>query len=261
MSDELRTELEALRARLAEQQDLISRLEREAGLTDRRPRRRRSLRAGVVLALVAAFALVPALALAAVAFSDVSSSNPYSADIQAVAGKGVMTGCGSGKFCPTAYVTNQQLARYLNRLGALTSGATPVANAARLAGHSGTYYASAGYATSFSTEVTMEAAGTSHKLMSITVPTGVYIVTARLQGRTGTDGGGNNFRYDCTLQGADAVIDDPVYRVGETNSVENYLTYEGRYSGAGPITLTCRSANGHTLYAVSGVLTAVKVTQ
>lgn len=36
-------------------------------------------------------------------------------------------------------------------------------------------------------------------------------------------------------------------------------TYQGAYSGAGPITLTCRSANTHTLTALSGSIVAIKV--
>ena len=82
---------------------------------------------------------------------------------------------------------------------------------------------------------------------------------ARLHGITGGDGGGNDFRYDCTLAGALATIDDPIYRVGETDAAENYLTYEGGYSRIGPITLTCRSANGHTLTALSGSMVAIAV--
>ena len=84
-------------------------------------------------------------------------------------------------------------------------------------------------------------------------------LVARLQGKTGEDGGGNNFRYDCTLAGPEGIIDNPIYRVGETNSVENYLTYQGGYTGAGPIALACRSANVHTLKAITGSLVATKV--
>jgi hypothetical protein len=118
-----------------------------------------------------------------------------------------------------------------------------------------------GYSTGFThlNEVTMTSAGETHTLMSLGVPTGSYVVIARLQGRTGTDGGGNDFRYDCVLGGPEGAIDAPIYRVGETNEVENYLTYEGGYTGAGPITLACRSANTHTLVAVSGSMVATEV--
>lgn len=142
-----------------------------------------------------------------------------------------------------------------------TNGRGKVANlnADRLDGRDSSFFASGGYSASFEDNVTMTAAGESHVLLNIAVPSGKYVVVSRLQGQTGTDGGGNNFRYDCTLAGAAAVIDNPTYRVGMTNSVENYLTYQGVYSGAGPITLSCSSGNGHTLTALSGSLVATKV--
>jgi hypothetical protein len=136
-------------------------------------------------------------------------------------------------------------------------------NADKLDGKSSGYFASAGYSASFtdSSPVTMTSAGESHTLLSAAVPKGHYVVVARLQGITGNDGGGNNFRYDCSLGGADGTIDSPVYRVGMTNGQENYLTYQGVYSGSGPLTLTCRSANVHTLTALSGSLVATKVSR
>jgi hypothetical protein len=139
------------------------------------------------------------------------------------------------------------------------TGAQGPAGSAGAAGLQGGTGPSHGYSTSFNTEVTLEAAGSSHTLMTLSVPSGSYIVVARLQGKTGTDGGGNNFRYDCELAGAEGIIDNPIYRVGETNSVENYLTYQGGYTGAGPITLACASANVHTLKAITGSLVATKV--
>jgi hypothetical protein len=132
-------------------------------------------------------------------------------------------------------------------------------NADKLDGHDSSFFASGGYSTGFTSPVVMTSAGESHLLMSLAVPAGRYVVISRLQGETGNDGGGNNFRYDCTLAGAGDTIEDPVYRVGMTNDIENYLTYQGAYSGAGPITLTCRSANTHTLTALSGSIVAIKV--
>jgi hypothetical protein len=134
-------------------------------------------------------------------------------------------------------------------------------NADKLDGHHASFFASKGYSTGFtdSNPVTLTSAGENHVLMTLAVPAGNYVVIARLQGITGGDGGGNDFRYDCVLAGAAAGIDAPIYRVGETNSQENYLTYQGTYSGAGPITLTCRSANVHTLTALSGSIVAIKV--
>jgi hypothetical protein len=118
-----------------------------------------------------------------------------------------------------------------------------------------------GYSTGFtdSNPVTLEADGTHHTLMSLDVPSGDYIVIARLHGITGNDGGGNSFRYQCSLAGGGATFDNPLYRVGTTNSVENYLTYEGGFTGGGPITLNCNSGNGHTLTALSGKMVAIKL--
>jgi hypothetical protein len=134
-------------------------------------------------------------------------------------------------------------------------------NADELDGHDSSFFASKGFSTGFtdSNPVTLTSAGENHTLMTLPVPAGHYIVITRLQGITGGDGGGNDFRYDCVLAGPAATIDDPIYRVGETNGQENYLTYQGAYSGAGPITLTCRSANVHTLTALSGSMVAIKV--
>ena len=82
---------------------------------------------GCVIVAVLAF---PLGVLASHQFSDVPDSNPYHADIDAVADTGVTTGCGGGKFCPGAFVTREQMAAFMNRLGALGAGKTPVANAA-----------------------------------------------------------------------------------------------------------------------------------
>jgi hypothetical protein len=130
-----------------------------------------------------------------------------------------------------------------------------------MTGQQGPAGPSHGYSTGFtsSNPVTLTSAGESHTLMTLSVPTGSYIVIARLQGLTGSDGGGNDFRYDCVLAGASATIESPIYRVGLTNAVENYLTFEGGYTGDGPVTLSCRSANVHTLTAVSGSMVAIAV--
>ena len=140
-------------------------------------------------------------------------------------------------------------------------GATGAQGVQGTTGAQGSAGPSHSYSTGFDDghSVTMTSADEEHTLMSLSVPSGKYVVIARLQGKTGNDGGGNDFRYDCTLGGPGGTIDNPTYRVGETNSVENYLTYEGGYTGAGPITLECRSANGHTLTALSGSMIATEV--
>ncbi len=81
-------------------------------------------------AVVAAFAIAfPLGVLAAISFSDVPPSHPFYNDIQAVADAGVTTGCGGGKYCPEDNVTRGQMAAFMNRLGALGAGKTPVVNA------------------------------------------------------------------------------------------------------------------------------------
>jgi hypothetical protein len=89
--------------------------------------------------LVLASALVCAVAfpLGAFAnhqFTDVPASNTFHADIGAIRDAGVTSGCAPGKFCPKDFVTREQMAAFLNRLGALESDKTPVVNADRVDG-------------------------------------------------------------------------------------------------------------------------------
>ena len=72
--------------------------------------------------------------LASHQFDDVPTGNPFHTDIDALVDSGVTSGCGGGKYCPTDYVTREQMAAFLNRLGALQEGRTPVVNAARVDG-------------------------------------------------------------------------------------------------------------------------------
>ena len=96
-----------------------------------RTRRRLVGPIALVAGLVVAF---PLGVLAAISFSDVPPSHPFYYDIQAVAEAGVTTGCGGGKYCPDDNVTRGQMAAFMNRLGALGAGKTPVANADKLDG-------------------------------------------------------------------------------------------------------------------------------
>jgi hypothetical protein len=112
--------------------------------------------------------------------------------------------------------------------------------------------------------VPLEEIGTQHTLMTIDVPAGSYVVTARLQGITIIDPDGplgNNYRYNCSLDGGGTSLDSPTARVGEVNDVESYLTYEGGFASASAtqITLNCGAGNGHPLTALSGSMTAIKV--
>lgn len=93
-----------------------------------------------VLALTIAVVALPLGVLASHQFGDVPDSNPFHADISALAASGVTTGCGGGNYCPSAFVTREQMAAFLNRLGALAAGKTPVVNADRLDGHDSTEF-------------------------------------------------------------------------------------------------------------------------
>ncbi len=87
-----------------------------------------------ILALVTVLAAFPLGALAIHDFADVPDSNLFHADISALAASGVTTGCGGGNYCPSAFVTREQMAAFMNRLGALAAGKTPVVNADKLDG-------------------------------------------------------------------------------------------------------------------------------
>ena len=67
-------------------------------------------------------------------FIDVPTSSTFHADIDAIRDAGVTTGCAAGKYCPKDFVTREQMAAFLNRLGALQAGKTPVVNADKVDG-------------------------------------------------------------------------------------------------------------------------------
>ncbi|MGH2386320.1 MAG: S-layer homology domain-containing protein [Candidatus Limnocylindria bacterium] len=95
-----------------------------------RSRIRRPRRPMLLAAVVAAALAFPAgFVLASHQFSDVPNSNPFHADIDALVDSGVTSGCGGGRFCPKDPVLREQMAAFMNRLGALGPGRTPVVNA------------------------------------------------------------------------------------------------------------------------------------
>jgi hypothetical protein len=73
-------------------------------------------------------------------YTDVPTSSTFHADIDAIAAVGVTTGCAVGKYCPKDFVTREQMAAFLNRLGALGPGKTPVVNATKLDGKDSTEF-------------------------------------------------------------------------------------------------------------------------
>jgi hypothetical protein len=87
------------------------------------PARRLTL-IGFIAAIVLA---VPMTVLASHQFSDVPNSSFYHNDISALAGAGVTTGCGGGKYCPANAVTREQMATFLHRgLGRAAMSTTSV---------------------------------------------------------------------------------------------------------------------------------------
>ena len=101
----------------------------KAAGTDRR------LRLIALAACLVAVVAAPLAVLASHGFGDVPDSNTFHADIDAIADVGVTTGCGGGNYCPTEFVTREQMAGFLNRLGALGPGKVPVVNADKVDGH------------------------------------------------------------------------------------------------------------------------------
>ena len=104
----------------------------------RRAVRHRLLIAAVVLTALVAF---PLGVIASHQFTDVPTSSPYHADIDAIRDAGITTGCAPNLFCPKDFVTREQMAAFLNRLGALQAGKTPVVNADKVDGLNSTQFA------------------------------------------------------------------------------------------------------------------------
>ena len=84
----------------------------------------------VVAVLLTALVAFPLGVVASHQFTDVPTSNTFHNDIAAIREAGITTGCAVGKYCPKDFVTREQMAAFLNRLGALSKGKTPVVNAA-----------------------------------------------------------------------------------------------------------------------------------
>ena len=80
-------------------------------------------------------------------FTDVPTSSTYHNDIDAIRDAGVTTGCALNLYCPKDFVTREQMAAFLNRLGALGPGKTPVVNATKIDGLNSTQFARSDVAT------------------------------------------------------------------------------------------------------------------
>jgi hypothetical protein len=89
-----------------------------------------------VIGIVALGAMLglPVGVLAGHQFTDVPNNHQFHADIGAIAAAGVTQGCSANQYCPEDYVTRGEMAAFMNRLGALAPGKTPVVNATKLDG-------------------------------------------------------------------------------------------------------------------------------
>ena len=98
----------------------------------------------VSAALLGAAISFPLGVIASHQFTDVPTSSTYHADIAAIRDAGITTGCGLNLYCPKDFVTREQMAAFLNRLGALGPGKTPVVNADKVDGHDASDFLEAG---------------------------------------------------------------------------------------------------------------------
>ena len=110
-------------------------------------------------------------------FTEVADSNGFHDDINAVKDAGVTLGCGDGTaYCPNDNVTRGQMAAFMNRLGALEAGTTPVVNAAQLEGFSA---AGLGSRAAFSSSADLpDADGTPLSTVIVTPVDGILIINA-----------------------------------------------------------------------------------
>lgn len=104
------------------------------GITFGQPRFSRGARWRLGAILIIGALTVPGLVLASHQYTDVPDTHTFHDHIDVITDAGLTAGCGGGKFCPDVAVTRGQMAAFLNRLGALGPGTTPVVNADRLDG-------------------------------------------------------------------------------------------------------------------------------
>lgn len=157
----------------------------------------------IALAVIVALALaLPGIALASHQFGDVPNSNPFHNDIAAIADAGVTGGCGGGNYCPKANVTREQMAAFMNRLGALSPTKTPVVNADKLDGlESGDLLLEAvsGSGTSLPTTLTPQYV-TAAETITTTRP-GRWLATKTVSFEIHCTNGSNNRYYYLMLDG------------------------------------------------------------
>ena len=136
---------------------------------------------GTILAIVAATTIAfPIGVLAAHQFADVSNSNIFHGDIDALVDAGITAGCGGSNYCPNQAVTRGQMAAFMNRLGALAPGKVPVVNADRVDGYQANELGRVAQTVS-STIVPLTDANATLSSVALTAPTAGFVhVTATL---------------------------------------------------------------------------------
>lgn len=92
-------------------------------------------RAAVVLMVLGLALGIPLGVLASHQFADVPDSNIFHDDIDALVTNGITFGCGGGNFCPSNFVTREQMAAFMNRLGSLDGTTAPSVNADQVDGY------------------------------------------------------------------------------------------------------------------------------
>ena len=58
-------------------------------------------------------------------FADVPPSNPFYAFIEEMAVRGITSGCGGGNYCPTSFVTREQMAAFIIKAAGITNPPAP----------------------------------------------------------------------------------------------------------------------------------------
>lgn len=136
-----------------------------------------SRRRAAIVTFIAVLALaLPVGVLASHQFADVPNSNIYHNDVDALVDAGVTGGCGGGNYCPTRSVTRGEMAAFMNRLGALGPGKTPVVNATTVDGRSANELTRTARAVGSSTYTNLTTSFVSMASVSIETPSSGFVV-------------------------------------------------------------------------------------
>ncbi len=150
-----------------------------------------------LVVVVTAAVVAPIAVVAGDRFGDVANTNIFHDDINAIADAGVTLGCNppaNDNYCPDSFVTRSQMAAFMNRLGALGPGKTPVVNADKLDGFDSTDLQTAAFSTFNDGPVTTS--GSDREVIRLDLSAGSYVIvaTAWLDHGSGVD-----VLAECTL--------------------------------------------------------------